>query len=265
MGRAYLDDDDDEFEADKWVYGSSWAPRSWPDSTRETMAYVHEPSRTATARTGAKETFDVTLSVICITLISYQLNGGDSTQLYNPLFEADIRGSMQVVGGFFICYFICLIVSGGLMVYGIKEGIRGWLLPWLILWFFLCLFQLVFGLWLIGGYYIYLDAAFAAMCNWLWMSYNLRMANAVQVSNGRNLQPGIFFSPTQLSTVDNGFAKDGRHNNVQSLLSRRPVRVTKLIARYNCLFRNTFAMSVMREEKYVLPVNTRVLITSSPT
>ena len=52
------DEDDDELEIDKWVYGSSWAPRSWPDSTRETMAYVHEPSRTATVRTGAKETFD---------------------------------------------------------------------------------------------------------------------------------------------------------------------------------------------------------------
>ncbi|XP_017755691.1 PREDICTED: uncharacterized protein LOC108547614 [Eufriesea mexicana] len=138
---------------------SCWSPFVWTNNVK----------------TGCKAIafYTITLSVICITLISYQLNGGDSTQLYNPLFEADIRGSMQVVGGFFICYFICLIVSGGLMVYGIKEGIRGWLLPWLILWFFLCLFQLVFGLWLIGGYYIYLDAAFAAMCNWLWMSYNI--------------------------------------------------------------------------------------------
>lgn len=86
------------------------------------------------------------------------------------------------------------------MIHGIKEGIRGWLLPWLILWFIVCLFQLVFGLWLIGGYYIYvsfsyfintcsilycyfiihililclqLDATFAAMCIWLWMSYNV--------------------------------------------------------------------------------------------
>lgn len=31
---------------------------------------------------------------------------------------------------------------------------------------------------------------------------------------------GYFFQ-ARLSTVDNGFAKDGRHNNVQSLLSRR--------------------------------------------
>lgn len=31
----------------------------------------------------------------------------------------------------------------------------------------------------------------------------------------------FFFFQARLSTVDNGFAKDGRHNNVQSLLSRR--------------------------------------------
>lgn len=64
---------------------------------------------------------------------------------------------MQIGGGFMIFYFVLLIISSGLMMHGLKEGIRGWLLPWLILWFIVCLFQLVFGLWLVGGYYIYVS------------------------------------------------------------------------------------------------------------
>ncbi|XP_053975579.1 uncharacterized protein LOC128891389 [Hylaeus anthracinus] len=141
------------------ILKSCWSPFIWANDVK----------------TGSKAIafYTIAISIIHVTLISYQLNGGDSTQLYNPLFEADVRMSMQVVGAFFILYFTLLIISALLMVYGIKEGIRGWLLPWLILWFVACLFQLVFGLWLVGGYYIYLDATFAAMCIWLWMAYNI--------------------------------------------------------------------------------------------
>lgn len=67
---------------------------------------------------------------------------------------------MQVVGGCLITYLLLLMISALLMVYGIREGVRGWLLPWLFGWFLVCLFQLIFGLWLLGGYYIYVSFLF---------------------------------------------------------------------------------------------------------
>lgn len=139
-----------------------WAPCIWTESLK----------------TGCKAIafYTVALSVVLMTFIIFNMTGGDSTQLYNPLFEADIRycmyfisisllgyykidmiSAMQVVGGFMLFYFVCLIVSAILMVYGLHIMIRGLLLPWMILFGTAILFQLIFGLWLLGGYYIYVS------------------------------------------------------------------------------------------------------------
>ncbi|CAG4955028.1 unnamed protein product [Parnassius apollo] len=113
------------------------------------------------------------MSLILIIFIAYQMDGGDSTQLWNPLFEADVRGSLQVFGIIFILILIILIVSSVLMVIGIDIWMRGYILPWLITMGIIILFQFIFGLWLLGGYYIYLDATFAALVDFLWMAYNI--------------------------------------------------------------------------------------------
>lgn len=64
---------------------------------------------------------------------------------------------MQVVGGFLVFFLIEIIVSAVLLVVGINKFIRGLMVPWMLSFGIAILFQLVFGLWLIGGYYIYVS------------------------------------------------------------------------------------------------------------
>merc|ERR1712045_886747 len=54
-----------------------------------------------------------------------------------------------------------LILAAVLLIWGITKDVRGLMIPWLGLWFILCLGQAMFGLWLIFGYYIYLEGVFA--------------------------------------------------------------------------------------------------------
>lgn len=90
----------------------------------------------------------------------YCMVGGDSTQLYSPLFETDVRDSMQFWGAIFISFLLMFIVSSTLVYYAIKIQTRGWMLPWLVQMGMIILFQFLFGIWQLYGYYIYVCLSF---------------------------------------------------------------------------------------------------------
>ncbi|XP_018332293.1 uncharacterized protein LOC108741834 [Agrilus planipennis] len=141
------------------VLQSCWSPCIWNDN-------VKIGSKCIAFYTGS-------FSIVLITFVIFAMTGGDSTQLYNPLFEADVRFSMQIVGSFMLLYLILLIASSILLVIGINKMNRGMMIPWLILFSIAILFQLIFGLWLLGGYYIYLESVLYTLVIWAWMSYNV--------------------------------------------------------------------------------------------
>ena len=74
-----------------------------------------------------------------------------------------------------------------LLCFGVWSSIRGLILPWQVLMGFVVLFQAIFGLWLICGYYIYLEVVFVALCDWLWMALNIYTMLVVR-SHYRNVK-----------------------------------------------------------------------------
>ena len=81
--------------------------------------------------------------------------------------------SIQHAGRFCIIMFTLLIVFSALLIVGIKKDVRGLMLPWMVQMVVVLLGQAMYGMWLIFGYYIYLEGVFAALVDFAWLGYNI--------------------------------------------------------------------------------------------
>jgi hypothetical protein len=85
----------------------------------------------------------------------------------------DLNGDTQPAGQFLVLYFLTMMVASGLLMWGVRKDIRGLMLPWMFGMSMALLFQLMFGMWLIFGYYHYLQGVFVTLIDFSWMAYNM--------------------------------------------------------------------------------------------
>ncbi|XKL67331.1 hypothetical protein PGB90_002822 [Kerria lacca] len=116
--------------------------------------------------------YTIAFSMILITMTCYMMLGGDSTELYFPFFENDVRSSMKFYGNITIFYLLIMMFSSIGLIFGVKSLLRGFLIPWLIGMMLLILFLILWSIWLLYGYYIYIQIVIPAIIYWLWAAYN---------------------------------------------------------------------------------------------
>lgn len=157
-------------------FHSCWSPCFWHNNVRD--------GSVATA------VYTFFMSVCVIAYLVNIMTGGDTSQLWLPFFETDLDGTLQGSGGFAVFYFCLLALFSVMLLWGVRTDIRGLMLPWMLAMGVVVLFQVMFGLWLIFGYYIYLEVVFVALCDWLWMGVNIYCMLVVRshYNNVKNFQ-----------------------------------------------------------------------------
>jgi len=145
--------------------------------------------------------YTLLMSLVMLTYTIYIMTGGESSQFYLPLFEANsspLNPSLQHAGRFLAIYFTFMAIVSVILMFGIRSDIRGLMIPWMAGMFLICLFQATFGCWLVFGYYIYLESVFAALVDWAWMAYNIYCYYVVR-SHYRNVK---WFQSPDIEVLD---------------------------------------------------------------
>ncbi|GAB6021284.1 hypothetical protein CHUAL_003903 [Chamberlinius hualienensis] len=117
--------------------------------------------------------YTIMFSIVSIVYTAWIMAGGQSSDLYSPFFETDVRNSAIYAGIVTIIFCVIYIGSALLLWRGAIRNVRGLFLPWIFITIFLVLFGTAFGIWFIARYYIDPRSVIAAVFTWLYTGLNI--------------------------------------------------------------------------------------------
>lgn len=117
--------------------------------------------------------YTIIVSVVVFFYCIWIMSGGQSSDLYSPFFETDIKDSAKYAGGVVMGVCVVFFIAALMLWSGAVRNIRGMFIPWLFLTMFLILFSLAFGIWFIARYYIDPRSILAAIFTWLYTGINI--------------------------------------------------------------------------------------------
>jgi len=104
-----------------------WTPFFWHNNIRDGAL--------------AAAAYSALFCLFVLTYTTYVMSGGDSSELWSPFFETNLRSSLTGWGTFTLVYFLLMAAATFLLVMGILRDVRGLMLPWLFMMGLVVLFQ----------------------------------------------------------------------------------------------------------------------------